>query len=57
MVKKLGLPYTRWWLHCEERKPGSANEKLIWDLEMPVGADSLMIILDESSAKVVKELL
>ena len=57
MVKKLDLPYARWWLHCETRKPGSANENLIWDMEMPVGADSLMIILDESNAKVVKELL
>lgn len=57
MVKKLDLPYTRWWLHCETRKPGSANEKLIWEMEMPVGADSLMIILDESNAKVSKEML
>jgi hypothetical protein len=57
MVKKLVLPFGMWWLHAEARKPGTTNEKLIWNMQLPTDADSVMIILDESSAQNVRELL
>jgi len=57
MVKKLVLPFGEWWLHAEVRKPGTTNEKLIWDFKLPTEGDSLMIILDENNANVIRELL
>ena len=57
MVKKLVLPFGTWWLHAEARKPGTTNEKLIWNMQLPTDADSVMIILDESNAQNMRELL
>ncbi|HUU29321.1 MAG TPA: hypothetical protein VM123_16080 [archaeon] len=58
MVKKLVLPYGKWWLHTEVRRPGTTNEKLLWSFELPSSdTDSTMIILDEGNAKIIRELL
>ena len=57
MVKKLVLPFGTWWLHAEVRKPGTTNEKLLWNMKLPTDADSVMIILDESNAENIRELL
>jgi len=57
MVKKLVLPFGAWWLHAEARKPGTTNEKLVWNMKLPTDADSVMIILDESNAQTIRELL
>ena len=57
-IKKLELPYGQWWLHAELRRPGTINEKLVWHVEMPTtGGDSVAVILDESNAEVIRELL
>lgn len=57
MIKKLVLPFGEWWLHADARKPGTTNEKLIWNMKLPTDADSVMIILDESNAENIRELL
>lgn len=57
MIKKLVLPLGEWWLHAGLRKPGTTNEKLIWNMKLPTDADSVMIILDESNAENIRELL
>ncbi len=57
MIKKLVLPFGVWWLHADARKPGTTNEKLIWNMKLPTDADSVMIILDESNANTIRELL
>ncbi len=59
MVKDIILPFGKWWLHSEIRRPGTTNEKLVWNLPLPETAetDSVMILLDESNANVIRELL
>lgn len=57
LVKNLVLPFGNWWLHCELRRPGTTNEKLIWDMALPTDQDSVHIILNESNARVYRELL
>jgi hypothetical protein len=58
MIKKLNLPYGQWWLHTELRRPGTVNEKFIWNIKLPLsGGDSLMILLDDKNAQLVNELL
>ncbi|MEA1996691.1 MAG: hypothetical protein U9N45_03595 [Gemmatimonadota bacterium] len=58
MVKNLDLPYGQWWLFTEVRRPGTTNELLRWSFEMPAGkTDSTAIILEESNAQIIKELL
>ncbi|MFH1070577.1 MAG: hypothetical protein V1794_13250 [Candidatus Glassbacteria bacterium] len=55
MVKKLQLPFGRWWLHAEARRPGSTNEMLIWDIALPTAGDSIMITLNEENANIRSE--
>ena len=58
LVRKLVLPYGRWWLYAETRRPGKTTEKLIWSFEIPLGeTDSTMIILSEENAKTMREML
>lgn len=58
MIKNLRLPYGQWWLHAEMRRPGTINEKLVWSIHLSnAEGDSVMVILDESNAEVVRELL
>ncbi len=57
LVKNLVLPFGSWWLHCELRRPGTTNEKLIWDMALPTDQDSVHIILNESNARVYRELI
>ncbi|MCE5272427.1 hypothetical protein LLH00_14205 [bacterium] len=56
-ISKLDLPFGRWWLNAELRRPGTINEKLVWNIQLPTKGDSVLIILDESNADVIRELL
>ena len=57
MVRNLQLPYGHWWLHAEARKPGTTNELLVWDIELPADGDSVNITLSEDNARIQRELL
>ncbi len=56
-INKLDLPYGQWWLNAELRRPGTINEKLVWNIQLPTEGDSVMILLDESNADIIRELL